>query len=107
MADLARAVAIGSAADESYRAPLHAFHTAQSEIGVFHPREEPTLYTLVMLVCDDVAPHQCEVYEQIVEGLGMHPGTAFIQAQPLVEQWRQTHPGYVVRKWRLRSGRGA
>jgi hypothetical protein len=49
----------------------------------------------------------CEVHEQIVEGLGAHPGAAFMQAQPFVAQWMQTHPGYVVRGWRLRPGRGA
>lgn len=65
------------------------------------------LYTLVMLVClmDSLRP--CEVHEQIVEGLGMHPGTAFVQAQPLVAQWMQAHPGYIVKGWRLRPGRGA
>jgi hypothetical protein len=65
-------------------------------------------HTLVMRVCPTDAPlRPCELQEQLVDGLDMHPGTAFMQAQPLVERWAQTHPGYIVRHWRLRPGRGA
>jgi hypothetical protein len=67
------------------------------------PRGEDTL---VMMVCRKDASWRCELQEQIVEGLDMHPGTAFMQAQPLVQRWAESHPGYVVRHWRLRPGRG-
>jgi len=65
------------------------------------------LYTLVLLVCLTDVLRPCESREEIVEGLAMHPAVAFMQAQPLVAQWMQTHPGYAVRRWRLLPGRGA
>jgi hypothetical protein len=60
------------------------------------------LYTLVMLVC--LADSPCERREQIVGDLAMHPGVAFAQAQPLVAQWAEANPGYVVKRWRLYPG---
>jgi hypothetical protein len=64
-------------------------------------------HTLVMRICrKDGPPWLCELQEQLVEGLDMHPGTAFMQAQPLVQRWAEDHPGYAVRGWRLRPGRG-
>lgn len=65
------------------------------------------LYTLVMMVCLTDVPQTCEKREQIVDGLAMHPGTAFMQAQPLVAQWIETHPGYFVQRWRVLPGRGS
>jgi hypothetical protein len=65
------------------------------------------LYTLVILACLTDAPQLCERREQIVEGLSMHPGTAFMRAQRLVAQWMEAHSGYVVQSWRLLPGRGA
>ncbi|MER8826531.1 hypothetical protein NKH73_10985 [Mesorhizobium sp. M0938] len=63
------------------------------------------LYTLVMMVCLTDVPQSCEQREQMVDGLAMNPGTAFMQAQPLVAQWIETHPGYFVRRWRVLPGR--
>ena len=80
---------------------------ATAENAIFTQAEEATLYTLSMLVCVANATRPCELHEQIVGGLGAHPGTAFMQAQPFVARWLQTHPGYVVRRWRLLPGRGA
>ncbi|HEV2898143.1 MAG TPA: hypothetical protein VGX71_09965 [Pseudaminobacter sp.] len=65
------------------------------------------LYTLVMLVCLTDAPRVCEPRELIVGDLATHPGAAFMQAQPLVAEWIETHPGYVVRGWRLLLGRNS
>ena len=62
------------------------------------------LYTLVILACLTDAPQTCEIREQVVGDLAMHPGTAFMQAQPLVAQWIDTHPGLTVERWRLRPG---
>ncbi|MDK1494786.1 hypothetical protein QN219_33315 [Sinorhizobium sp. 7-81] len=59
------------------------------------------LYTLIMLVCLADAPQACEVREQIVGDLAAHPGTAFMQAQPLVARWIEQHPRYFVQRWRL------
>jgi hypothetical protein len=63
-------------------------------------------YTLVILACLTSAPGACESRELIVSDLAIHPGTAFIQAQPLVAQWIETHPAYFVQRWRLLPGRG-
>jgi hypothetical protein len=60
------------------------------------------LYTLVMLVC--LADSPCEFREEAVGGLAVHPGVAFVQAQPLVVRWAETHPGYIVKRWRLLPG---
>ena len=65
------------------------------------------LYTLVMLVCLADAPRDCELRELTVNDLAIHPVTAFMQAQPVVAQWVDTHPGYFVQRWRLLLGRGA
>ena len=65
------------------------------------------LYTLVMLVCLADAPQSCQTREQIVGDLAIHPGAAFMQAQPLIAQWIETHTGYVVQRWVLLPGRGA
>lgn len=65
------------------------------------------LYTLVMMVCLTAVPQTCEQREQIVDGLAMNPGAAFMQAQPLVAQWIETHPGYFVQRWRVLPGRGS
>ncbi len=62
------------------------------------------LYTLVMLVCLTDSHLPCEHREQVVGDLAMHPGVAFAQAQPLVAQWADTHPGYFVQRWRLLPG---
>ena len=64
-------------------------------------------YTLVMLVCLANTSQTCQLREQMVEGLAMNPGVAFMQAQPVVAEWMHTHPGYVVQRWRLLPGRGA
>lgn len=62
------------------------------------------LYTLVMLVCLTDSPMPCEQREQTVGDLAMHPAVAFVQAQPLVARWAETHPSYVVKRWRLLPG---
>jgi hypothetical protein len=72
----------------------------------FGQRERVMLYTLVMLVCLTDTP-RCELREETVDGLAMHPGAAFVEAQPLVAQWAQMHPGYFVQRWRLLPGRGS
>jgi hypothetical protein len=61
------------------------------------------IYTLIMLVCLSDAPEACEVREHTVE---LNPGTAFMQAQPIVAQWLEKHPGHIVQRWRLLPGRG-
>jgi hypothetical protein len=63
------------------------------------------LYTLVMMVCLTDVPRTCEQREQMVDGMAMNPGTAFMQAQPLVARWIETHPGYFVQRWRVLPGR--
>jgi hypothetical protein len=65
------------------------------------------VYTLIIWACLTGAPRLCESREQIVEGLAVHPAAAFMQAQGLVAQWMEAHPGYVVQRWRLLPGRGA
>ncbi|MER8441369.1 hypothetical protein NKH36_33835 [Mesorhizobium sp. M1312] len=64
------------------------------------------LYTLVILACLTSAPEACESRELIVGDLAIHPGAAFIQAQPIVAQWTETHPAFFVQRWRLLPGRG-
>jgi hypothetical protein len=71
------------------------------------PATDAMVYTLVILACLTGAPRPCESREQIVEGLAVHPASAFMQAQRLVAEWMETHPGYVVQRWRLLPGRGA
>jgi hypothetical protein len=65
------------------------------------------IYTLVILICLADVQLSCELREETVEGLPVHPGAAFMEAQPIVAHWIETHPGYVVRQWRLLPGRGA
>jgi len=64
------------------------------------------LYTLVMLVCLTSAPNACQSRELMVGDLAVHPGAAFMQAQPIVAYWNETHPGYFVQRWHLLIGRG-
>ncbi|MDX8481119.1 hypothetical protein RFN28_22040 [Mesorhizobium sp. VK24D] len=65
------------------------------------------LYTIVMMVCMTAVPQACEQREEVANGLAMNPGVAFMQAQPLVAHWLETHPGYFVQRWRVLPGRGA
>jgi hypothetical protein len=53
------------------------------------------------------APTDCRVYEQPVTELSANPSTAFIQAQSLVAQWLDKHPGFKLDRWHLEPGRGA
>lgn len=50
------------------------------------------LYTIVMMVCMTAVPQTCEQREEMADGLAMNPGVAFMQAQPLVAHWLETHP---------------
>jgi hypothetical protein len=52
-------------------------------------------------------PTDCRIYEQPVTELSANPSTAFIQAQTLVAQWLEKHPGLRLDRWRLAPGRGA
>ena len=65
------------------------------------------LYSLVISVCLISAPTDCRSYEQPVTELSSNPSTAFIQAQALVAQWLEKHPGFKLARWRLEPGRGA
>lgn len=65
------------------------------------------LYTLLITVCLAGAPADCRDYEQPVTELSANPSTAFIQAQTLVAQWMEKHPGFKLNRWRLAPGRGA
>ena len=65
------------------------------------------VYTIVLIVCLVGGPQSCEEREQIAHGLAAHPSMAFIQAQTLVAQWLDEHPGLVVRRRSLKPGRGA
>jgi hypothetical protein len=65
------------------------------------------LYSLVISVCMVSTPTDCRVYEQPVTELSANPSTAFIQAQTLVAQWMDKHPGFKLDTWRLEPGRGA
>jgi hypothetical protein len=65
------------------------------------------LYSLVISVCMVSAPTDCRSYEQPVTELSANPSTAFIQAQSLVAQWLEKHPGVRLSRWRLEPGRGA
>lgn len=68
--------------------------------------EGAMLYTIVMMVCMSAVPQTCEQREEMADGLAMNPGVAFMQAQPLVAHWLETHPGYFVQRWRVLPGRG-
>lgn len=65
------------------------------------------LYSLLITVCIAATPTDCRVYEQPVTELSANPSTAFIQAQSLVAQWMEKHPGFKLDRWRLEPGRGA
>lgn len=65
------------------------------------------LYSLVISVCMVSTPTDCRIYEQPVTELSANPSTAFIQAQSLVAQWMDKHPGFKLARWRLEPGRGA
>jgi hypothetical protein len=65
------------------------------------------LYSLFISVCMIATPTDCRVYEQPVTELSANPSTAFIQAQALVAQWMDKHPGFTLDTWRLEPGRGA
>ena len=55
----------------------------------------------------DQCTDNCRSYEQPVTELSSNPSTAFIQAQSLVAQWLEKHPGFKLARWRLEPGRGA
>ena len=74
---------------------------------VFGVRELVMLYTLLITVCLAGAPADCRDYEQPVTELSANPSMAFIQAQTLVAQWMEKHPGFELDRWRLEPGRGA
>jgi hypothetical protein len=65
------------------------------------------LYSLVISVCMISTPTDCRSYEQPVTDLSSNPSIAFIQAQSLVAQWLEKHPGVKLARWRLEPGRGA
>lgn len=65
------------------------------------------LYSLIISVCMISTPTDCRSYEQPVTELSSNPATAFIQAQALVAQWMDRHPGFKLDRWRLEPGRGA
>ena len=65
------------------------------------------LYSLIISVCMGAAPAECQVYEQPVTELSANPSTAYMQAQALVAEWMNKHPGLMVDRWRLEPGRGA
>jgi hypothetical protein len=69
--------------------------------------EGAMLYTIVMMVCMTAVPQTCEQREEMADGLAMNPGVAFMQAQPLVAHWLETHPGYFVQRWRVLPGRSS
>lgn len=65
------------------------------------------IYSLMISVCMLSAPSDCRSYEQPVTELSANPSMAFIQAQTLVAQWMEKHPGFRLSNWRLEPGRGA
>jgi hypothetical protein len=80
------------------------FAGAAAELGV---RERVMLYTLLITVCLAGAPSDCRDYEQPVTEMSANPSMAFVQAQALVAQWMEKHPGFELSRWRLEPGRGA
>ena len=65
------------------------------------------IYSLMISVCMLSTPSECRSYEQPVTELSANPSIAFVQAQTLVAQWMEKHPGFKLAKWRLEPGRGA
>ncbi|SMF82400.1 hypothetical protein SAMN06265365_14412 [Tistlia consotensis] len=65
------------------------------------------IYTLVLLVCVAGSSAPCQVHEEQANDLSASPSTAFVQAQTLVAQWLESHPGYEIQDWRLKPGKGA
>jgi hypothetical protein len=85
--------------------PCGLFGNLPGMVREFDGEKGVMLYTLVMMVCLTDVPRTCEQREEMVDGLAMNPGTAFMQAQPLVARWIETHPGYFVQRWRVLPGR--
>lgn|SRR5690554_3630063 len=65
------------------------------------------LYTIVFIACLTEFPQSCSAYEQPVHGFASHPAAAFVQAQGVLAQWLNAHPGYTLRRWKLQPGLGA
>lgn len=65
------------------------------------------LYTIVLLVCLVGTQPPCQVHEEIAHELAPNPSAAFVQAQALVAQRLDAHPGYLVERWRPQRGREA
>jgi hypothetical protein len=65
------------------------------------------IYSIIISVCALSVPGECRVYEQPVTELSPNPVMAFVQAQTLVAQWSEQHPGLAIRNWHLEPGRGA
>jgi len=75
-------------------------------VGKCFARTDHALFARHIGVHDCHADH-CRVYEQPVTELSANPSTAFVQAQALVAQWMDKHPGFTLDTWRLEPGRGA
>lgn len=65
------------------------------------------LYTILITACLVSAPAECRTYEQPATELSAMPVTAYVQAQALVAQWLERHPGKRLGGFVLLPGRGA
>lgn len=65
------------------------------------------IYSLIITICSIAAPTDCRTYEQPASGLSANPSVAFVEAQAIVAEWMERHPGFELRAWYLEPGRGA
>ncbi|TXH36778.1 MAG: hypothetical protein E6Q98_09990 [Rhodospirillaceae bacterium] len=65
------------------------------------------LYSLIITICAINAPAHCQVYEQPMEHASATPNMAFVEAQGILAQWLEQHPGYKLQHWRLEPGQGS
>ena len=65
------------------------------------------VYSLIITICALSAPDKCQLYEQTVTELSPSPSMAFVEAQAILAQWMEQHPGFKLQRWRLKPGQGA
>ena len=73
--------------------------------GTPDPFVYPVIWTIVFVACLGLS--DCKSHEIIAHDLAVHPGLQAAQAQALIAEWKENHPGHTVKRISVFPGRGA
>jgi hypothetical protein len=62
------------------------------------------IWTAILIACLASAPRECRSHEMIVTA-GIHPASAYVEAQAQASAWIVEHPGFKQRSLTLRPAR--